>query len=85
MEVAAEISLEKNRGLVGREIEVMVEGAAPGRATRLRARTWPRRLKSTVWSCSAAKPSRARFVRARIERATTYDLHGRILGAVAQL
>ena len=59
MEVAAEISLEKNRGLVGREIEVMVEGAAPGARRGYARGPRPRRLKSTVWSCSAAKPSRA--------------------------
>ena len=85
MEVAAEISLEKNRGLVGREIEVMVEGAAPGRATRLRARTSAQapEIDGMVLLSGEAEPGE--IVRARIERATTYDLHGRILGAVAQL
>ena len=39
MEAQAEISLRKNRELVGREIEVLVEGPMPGRATRLRGRT----------------------------------------------
>jgi ribosomal protein S12 methylthiotransferase len=85
MEVAAEISLEKNRGLVGREIEVMVEGAAPGRATRLRARTSAQapEIDGMVLLSGEAEPGE--IVRARIERATTYDLHGRIIGAVAQL
>jgi ribosomal protein S12 methylthiotransferase len=85
MEVAAEISREKNRGLVGREIEVMVEGAAPGRATRLRARTSAQapEIDGMVLLSGEAEPGE--IVRARIERATTYDLHGRILGAVAQL
>ena len=85
MEVQAEISLAKNRDLVGREIEVMVEGAAPGRATRLRARTPAQapEIDGMVLLSGEAEPGD--IVRARIERATTYDLHGRITGAVAQL
>jgi ribosomal protein S12 methylthiotransferase len=84
MEVAAEISLEKNRGLVGSEVAVMVEGAAPGRATRLRARTAAQapEIDGMVLLSGEAEPGE--FVRARIERAATYDLHGRITGAVAQ-
>jgi ribosomal protein S12 methylthiotransferase len=84
MEVAAEISLAKNRGLVGREIEVMVEGAAAGRATRLRARTPAQapEIDGMVLLSGEAEPGE--IVRARIERASTYDLHGRITGAVAQ-
>ncbi len=85
MEVAADISLEKNRDLVGRELEVMVEGAAPGRATRLRARTSAQapEIDGMVLLSGEAEPGE--IVRARIERASTYDLHGRITGAVAQL
>jgi ribosomal protein S12 methylthiotransferase len=85
MEVAAQISLEKNRDLVGRELEVMVEGAAPGRATRLRARTSAQapEIDGMVLLSGEAEPGE--IVRARIERASTYDLHGRITGAVAQL
>jgi ribosomal protein S12 methylthiotransferase len=85
MEIAAEISLEKNRGLVGRELEVMVEGAMPGRATRLRARTSAQapEIDGMVLLSGEAEPGE--IVRARIERASTYDLHGQITGAVAQL
>jgi ribosomal protein S12 methylthiotransferase len=85
MEVAAEISLARNRGLVGRELEVMVEGAAPGRATRLRARTSAQapEIDGMVLLSGEAEPGE--IVRARIERASTYDLHGRITSAVAQL
>ena len=85
MEVAAAISLAKNCGLVGREIEVMVEGAAAGRATRLRARTSAQapEIDGMVLLSGEAEPGE--IVRARIERASTYDLHGRIMGAVAQL
>jgi len=85
MEIAAEISLDKNRGFIGREIEVMVEGAAPGRATRLRARTSAQapEIDGMVLLSGEAEPGE--IVRARIERASTYDLHGRITGAVAHL
>ncbi len=85
MEVAAEISLDKNRGFIGREIEVMVEGSAPGRATRLRARTSAQapEIDGMVLLSGEAEPGE--IVRARIERASTYDLHGRITGAVAHL
>jgi ribosomal protein S12 methylthiotransferase len=85
MEVAAEISLARNRGLVGHELEVMVEGAAPGRATRLRARTSAQapEIDGMVLLSGEAEPGE--IVRARIERASTYDLHGRITSAVAQL
>jgi ribosomal protein S12 methylthiotransferase len=85
MEAQAEISLAKNRDLVGREIEVMVEGAAPGRATRLRARTSAQapEIDGMVLLSGEAEPGD--IVHARIERATAYDLHGRITGAVAQL
>lgn len=85
MEVAAEISLQKNRDLVGCELKVMVEGAAPGRATRLRARTSAQapEIDGMVLLSGEAEPGE--IVRARIERASTYDLHGRITGAVAHL
>lgn len=85
MAVQAEISLAKNRSLVGCELEVMVEGAAPGGATRLRARTSAQapEIDGMVLLSGEAEPGD--IVRARIERATTYDLHGRITGATAQL
>ncbi len=85
MEVAAEISLDKNRGFIGREIEVMVEGAAPGRATRLRARTSAQAPEIDGMVLLSGEAESGEIVRARIERASTYDLHGRITGAVAHL
>jgi ribosomal protein S12 methylthiotransferase len=85
MEVAAEISLARNRGLVGRELEVMVEGAAPGRATRLRARTAAQAPEIDGMVLLSGEGEPGEIVSARIERASTYDLHGRITSAVAQL
>ena len=38
-----------------------------------------------ITECFVDVPHQGEIVRARIERASTYDLHGRITGAVAQL
>ena len=70
MEAQAEISLRKNRGLVGREIEVWSKGRRRRRATRLRARTLaPRRPKSTAMVLLSGEAEPGEIVRARIERA----------------
>ena len=84
MEVQAEISLKKNRDLVGREIEVMVEGAAPGRATRLRARTSAQAPEIDGMVMLKRRRRAGRDSSARVSSGRlTYDLHGRITGAVA--
>jgi ribosomal protein S12 methylthiotransferase len=84
METAAETSLAKNRGLVGRELEVLVEGPMPGRATRLRARTAAQAPEIDGMCLLKGEAEPGEIVRARIERASTYDLHGRIISTVAQ-
>jgi len=78
MQAQAEISLGKNRGLVGREVEVLVEGPLPGRATRLRGRTSGQApdIDGSVFLKGEAEPGE--FVRARIEKALSYDLHAQI-------
>lgn len=83
MRTQAEISLAKNRGLVDRELEVLVERSAVGGATRIRGRTASQapEIDGMVMLRGEAEPGD--FVRARIERATTYDLHGRVTGTVA--
>ena len=80
METQAEISLRKNRGLVGRELEVLVEGPLPGRATRLRGRTSGQapEIDGMVILKGEAQPGE--FVRARIDRALSYDLGGEVMG-----
>ena len=80
METQAEISLKKNRGLVGREVEVLVEGPLPGRATRLRGRTAGQApdIDGSVFLKGEAEPGE--FVRARIEKALSYDLHAHVAG-----
>jgi ribosomal protein S12 methylthiotransferase len=82
MEVQAEVALDKNRGLVGREMEVMVESQAAGAASRLRGRIAGQApdIDGLVFLYGAAEPGD--FVRARIEKAFTYDLHARVLAAV---
>jgi len=81
METQAEISLKKNRGLVGREVEVLVEGPLSGRATRLRGRTPGQApdIDGSVFLKGEAEPGE--FVRARIERALSYDLYASIAEA----
>ncbi|MHB8383767.1 MAG: 30S ribosomal protein S12 methylthiotransferase RimO [Candidatus Binataceae bacterium] len=80
MEIQAEISLKKNRDLVGREMEILVEGPLPGRATRLRGRTSGQApdIDGSVFLKGDAEPGE--FVRARIEKALSYDLHARVAG-----
>ncbi|MGC1679444.1 MAG: 30S ribosomal protein S12 methylthiotransferase RimO [Candidatus Binataceae bacterium] len=81
MEAQAAISLKKNRGLVGREVEVLVEGPLPGRATRLRGRTSGQApdIDGSVFLKGEAEPGE--FVHARIEKALSYDLHARVAEA----
>lgn len=81
METQAEISLEKNRGQVGREVEVLVEAPMPGRAGRFRGRTAGQapEIDGSVFLKGDAEPGE--FVRARIESAVTYDLHARVIDA----
>ncbi|MBE3603519.1 30S ribosomal protein S12 methylthiotransferase RimO [bacterium] len=81
MEAQAEISLRRNRELVGGECEVLVEGTLPGRATRLRGRT-PQQapeIDGMVILKGDAEPGE--FVRARIERARSYDLEATVANA----
>jgi ribosomal protein S12 methylthiotransferase len=84
MEVQAQISFEKNRGLVGREIEVLVEEPAQGRTRRLRARNSRQAPEIDGVTLVSGEAEPGEIVRARIDRAMTYDLYGRIADAVAQ-
>jgi ribosomal protein S12 methylthiotransferase len=83
MQTQAEISLRKNRGLVGREVEVLVEGPMPGSAARMRGRTPGQapEIDGAVFLRGDAEPGE--FVRARIEKALSYDLHARVTEAAA--
>ncbi|HEX3409705.1 MAG TPA: 30S ribosomal protein S12 methylthiotransferase RimO [Candidatus Binataceae bacterium] len=82
MEAQAEISLIKNRQLVGREIEVLVEGSTTGRATRLRGRTMAQapEIDGMVIIKGDAQPGD--FVTARVERALSHDLHAVVTDAI---
>ncbi len=82
MELQGEISLKKNRALVGREVEVLVEGAMPARVARMRGRTPGQapEIDGAVVLKGDAEPGE--FVRATVERAFTYDLHARVTGPV---
>ncbi len=82
MRAQAQISLAKNRELVGRELEVLVEGSLPGRVPRLRGRMPGQapEIDGAVFLTGEAEPGE--FVRARIGKASTYDLHGTMTGAL---
>lgn len=81
MEIQGEISLRKNRLLVGHELEVLVEAQVPGRATRMCGRTQSQapEIDGVVFLKGEAAPGE--FVRVGIDKALTYDLSGRITGA----
>jgi ribosomal protein S12 methylthiotransferase len=83
MATQSEISLRKNRALVGREVEVLVEGAMPGRSRRMRARTSGQapEIDGFVFVAGDAEPGD--FVRARINKALSYDLHATVAEAAA--
>ena len=83
MEAQAEISLNKNRELVGRDIEVLVEGSTAGRSMRMRGRTPAQapEIDGMVILKGDAQPGD--FVSARVERALSYDLHAVMTGAIA--
>jgi ribosomal protein S12 methylthiotransferase len=81
MEAQAEISLRRNRALIGREVQVLVEGQNAGRATRMRGRTpWQApEIDGMVILHGAAQVGE--FVPARVEQALTYDLVAKVVGA----
>ncbi len=80
MEAQAQVSLDRNRGLIGREVEVLVESQGPGQG-RLRGRIAAQapEIDGMVVMRGEAEPGE--FVRARIEKAFIYDLHARVLDA----
>ncbi len=79
METQAAIAARRNRAMLGRELEVLVEGPAPGRATRLRARTQGQAPEIDGAVFLKGEAAAGEFVTARIERALTYDLGGSII------
>ncbi|MDO8434532.1 MAG: 30S ribosomal protein S12 methylthiotransferase RimO [Candidatus Binatus sp.] len=83
MAIQSEISLTKNRSFVGGEVEVLVEGPMPGRGTRLRGRSRGQapEIDGSVFLAGEAEPGE--FVRARIDKALSYDLQATIVGVAA--
>lgn len=83
MKAQAEISLRKNRGLVGRELEVLVEGPMPGRAACMRGRTPAQAPEIDGAVFLRGEAETGEFVRARVDKALSYDLHARVLEVAA--
>ncbi len=78
MEAQAEISLRRNRELIGGECEVLVEGPLPGRATRMRGRTSRQAPEIDGMVILKGEADPGDFVRARVERARSYDLEATV-------
>lgn len=79
MALQAEVSMEKNREMIGREVEVLIEGPGVGRSRRLRGRTAGQAPEIDGQIFVAGEAEAGDFVNARIENAKTYDLDGRIV------
>jgi ribosomal protein S12 methylthiotransferase len=80
MALQAEVSIKKNREMIGREVEVLVEGLTSGRSRRLRGRTAGQAPEIDGQIFLTGEAEAGDFVCARIENAKTYDLDGRITG-----
>jgi ribosomal protein S12 methylthiotransferase len=78
METQSEISLKKNRGLIGREVEVLVEGPMAGRATLLSGRMTGQAPEIDGAVFLSGEAEAGEFVRARVDRALSYDLHASV-------
>jgi ribosomal protein S12 methylthiotransferase len=82
MEAQAQVATAHNQAMLGCEVEVLVENHAPGTGARLHGR-WAGQapdIDGMVLLRGAAEPGQ--FVRARIERALTYDLHARVVDSI---
>ena len=76
MELQASISHTRNQLLAGHELEVLVEDSMPGRTLRMRGRTAAQAPEIDGMVMLKGEGQPGEFVRARITRALTYDLHG---------
>jgi ribosomal protein S12 methylthiotransferase len=83
MATQSEISLAKNRGMVGHEVEVLVEGPMAGRSTRLRGRTSGQAPEIDGSVFLAGDAEAGEFVRARLDKALSYARHATVAGAAA--
>ena len=83
MRAQADISLRKNRDLVGSQIEVLVESPMADGATRKRGRTSGQapEIDGAVFLSGEAEPGE--FVMATVDRALSYDLHAHVNEAIA--
>lgn len=81
MELQAGISRKKNQGLIGREVEVLVEGSMPGRSARMRGRMAGQAPEIDGMVMLKGEVQPGEFARVRISRALTYDLHGEIISS----
>lgn len=81
MELQAGTARKKNQSLIGKEVEVLVEGSMPGRSTRMRGRMAGQAPEIDGMVMLKGEVQPGEFARVRISRALTYDLHGEIIGS----
>jgi ribosomal protein S12 methylthiotransferase len=82
MEAQAEISLRNNRSFIGREIDVLVESEGASDRARAHGRSPGQAPEIDGLVILRGDAPAGEFVRARIERATTYDLHGAVTAII---
>jgi ribosomal protein S12 methylthiotransferase len=80
MQTQAQISLARNQRMIGSEVEVLIEGAAGGGRVRGRMASQAPDIDGAVFLRGEAQAGE--FVRTKIERALTYDLHGQAVGVI---
>jgi ribosomal protein S12 methylthiotransferase len=80
MELQAGISHKRNQGLVGNELEVLIEDSMAGGGRRRRGRSAHQAPEIDGMIMLKGEGQPGEFARARITRALTYDLHGEIVG-----
>jgi ribosomal protein S12 methylthiotransferase len=83
LEVQQEISLQRNRDFVGREVEVLVEGEAEGGPGQLIGRTYRDAPEVDGFVLFAGQARRGDFVRVQVAGAGPYDLFGQQVGLAA--
>ena len=80
LEVQQGISLQRNRHLVGRDVQVLVEGEAEGGAGQLIGRTYRDAPEVDGFVLFAGQARRGDFVQVQVAGAGPYDLFGQQVG-----
>jgi ribosomal protein S12 methylthiotransferase len=80
MALQSEISLKKNRDLIGRRMKVLIEGESPGRVRRPHGRLASQAPEIDGSVFLSGEADAGEIVDAHITKALTYDLHAQVVG-----